>query len=189
MVPRNRPPLALRRVWLALVLGWFVLTAVPHAQLWVEYLRQPPEDIRRTLIAHLDARGVRYAASRYWVAYALTFLTDERIVVKSSDFVRIREYERIVGHTPRRRSGSNAIPAPAARKSCPAYSCAGDRNSRGAGRRAPLPKSRDGREPRTANRRDLRVRAIRPRDTTRASGGSLRAARPAARSRAPVGRG
>ena len=90
------PPLELRRVWLALVLGWFGLTAVPHARLWAEYLRQPPEDIRRTLIAHLDARGVRYGASRYWVAYAITFLTDERIILKSSDFVRIREYERVV---------------------------------------------------------------------------------------------
>ena len=44
----------------------------------------------------LDARGVRYGASRYWVSYAITFLTDERIVLKSSDFVRIRAYERIV---------------------------------------------------------------------------------------------
>ena len=30
------------------------------------------------------------------MSYALTFLTDERIVVKSSDFVRIREYEKVV---------------------------------------------------------------------------------------------
>jgi hypothetical protein len=92
----SRPPIALRRVWFALVLLWFVLAAVPHVQLWAEYLRRPPEDIRRTLIAHLDARGVRYGASRYWVAYAITFLTNERIVLKSNDFVRIREYERIV---------------------------------------------------------------------------------------------
>ena len=48
------------------------------------------------MIAHLDARGVRYAASRYWVSDALTLLTDERIIVKSSDFVRIREYEKVV---------------------------------------------------------------------------------------------
>ena len=90
------PQRPVRRAWLALVFAWFTIVAIPHVQLWNEYLRHPPEDIRRTLIAHLDARGVRYAASRYWVAYALTFLTDERIVVKSSDFVRIREYEKIV---------------------------------------------------------------------------------------------
>ena len=39
---------------------------------------------------------MRYAASRYWVSDALTLLTDERIIVKSSDFVRIREYEKVV---------------------------------------------------------------------------------------------
>ena len=89
-------PRTVKRLWLALALAWFALIAVPHLRLWDEYLRRPPEDIRRTIIAALDARGVRYAASRYWVAYALTFLTDERIVVKSSDFVRIREYETVV---------------------------------------------------------------------------------------------
>ena len=85
-----------RRAWLALIAAWFLAVAIPHLTLWNEYLRHPPEDIRRTIIAELDARHIRYAASRYWVAYALTFLTDERIVVKSSDFVRIREYEKVV---------------------------------------------------------------------------------------------
>jgi hypothetical protein len=85
-----------RATWLVLLVLWLAFTALPHARLWNEYLRHPPEDIRRTLIAHLDARGIRYASSRYWVAYALTFLTDERIVVKSSDFIRIQEYQKIV---------------------------------------------------------------------------------------------
>jgi hypothetical protein len=86
----------LRGTWLALVAGWFIVTAVPHLQLYAEYLRHPPEDVRRTLIAELDKRQVRYAASSYWIAYAITFLTDERIIVKSEDLVRIREYQRIV---------------------------------------------------------------------------------------------
>lgn len=90
----TQAPKNLKRVWLALALLWFALVAIPHVRLWNEYLRQPPEDIRRTLIAHLDARKVRYAESRYWVSYALTFLTDERIIVKSSDFIRVQEYQR-----------------------------------------------------------------------------------------------
>lgn len=89
-------PQPVKRAWLALAIVWFSLVAVPHVQLWNEYLRRAPEDVRRALIAELDARGVRYASSRYWVAYALTFLTDERIIVKSSDFIRIQEYQRIV---------------------------------------------------------------------------------------------
>ncbi len=86
----------LRVGWLGLVAIWFLLTIGPHARLYLEYLRTPPPDVRRTLIEHLDARGARYASAGYWVAYALTFLTDERIIVKSDDFVRIREYQRVV---------------------------------------------------------------------------------------------
>ena len=92
----SQSPKVIRRAWFTLALAWFALVAVPHVKLWNEYLRHPPEDIRRTLIAHLDARQVRYASARYWVSYALTFLADERIIVKSSDFVRIQEYQRVV---------------------------------------------------------------------------------------------
>jgi hypothetical protein len=89
-----------RASWLALAAAWFVYTATPHVQLYAEYLRRPPEDVRRTLIAALDARGIRYASSTYWISYAITFITDERIIMKSEDFVRIREYERIVDSQP-----------------------------------------------------------------------------------------
>lgn len=92
----TEPARTLRAAWLALLVLWLAFTGLPHMRLWNEYLRHPPEDIRRTLIAHLDARGVRYATSRYWVSYALTFLTGERIIVKSSDFIRIQKYQRVV---------------------------------------------------------------------------------------------
>jgi hypothetical protein len=86
----------LRRMWLTLAVAWFAFTAIPHVRLWHEYIVNPPADVRRELIAHLDSRGIRYAASTYWISYAITFLTDERIIMKSEDFVRIREYERLV---------------------------------------------------------------------------------------------
>ena len=41
-------------------------------------------------------RGVRFATSDYWLAYSLTFLTHERVIVASEDFVRIEEYQRMV---------------------------------------------------------------------------------------------
>ena len=82
--------------WLSLAIVWFMFTAIPHARLWHEYLTGPPADVRREVIAKLDARGIRYASSTYWISYAITFLTNERIIMKSDDFVRIREYERIV---------------------------------------------------------------------------------------------
>ena len=84
---------------------WFVLMAVPHVQIWTEYLRRPPLDVRRLIIAHLDARGITRAASDYWMAYPTTFLSRERIIVRSEDFVRVQEYERLIdaqgGRVPR----------------------------------------------------------------------------------------
>jgi len=44
----------------------------------------------------LEARGVRYATSDYWIAYAVTFLTNEETKIASTDLVRIREYNRLV---------------------------------------------------------------------------------------------
>ena len=40
------------------------------------------------------AAGIRYATSDYWLAYAITFLTNERVMVASDDLVRIQEYQR-----------------------------------------------------------------------------------------------
>jgi hypothetical protein len=84
---------------------WFLLVAVPHVQVWTEYIRRPPLDIRRLIVSHLDARSITRAASDYWIAYPTTFLTDERIIVRSEDFVRIQEYERLIdeqgGRVPR----------------------------------------------------------------------------------------
>src|SRR5215203_451162 len=97
---RVQPAGVIRAAWLTLAAAWFLFTALPHVQLYAEYLRHPPGDVRRTLIAELDRRGIRYASSTYWISYAITFLTDERIIMKSEDFVRIREYERLVDSQP-----------------------------------------------------------------------------------------
>ncbi len=59
---RQRPG-AVRTTWLTLATAWFVFTATPHVQLYAEYRRRPPDDVRRTLISELDARGIRYASS------------------------------------------------------------------------------------------------------------------------------
>lgn len=86
----------LTKGWLSLVALWFVLVAVPHARLYAEYVRNPPDDVRRFLIQTLDARQVKYAYAGYWLASTVTFLTNERIIVAADDFVRIRTYNDIV---------------------------------------------------------------------------------------------
>ena len=96
-VTRARWP---RQVWLGLAAAWFAVTAFPHVLMYREYLRHPPEDIRRHIIHALDKRGDRLARADYWVAYPITFLTNERIIVASTDFVRIREYQEIVDERP-----------------------------------------------------------------------------------------
>ncbi|MBA3640580.1 MAG: hypothetical protein H0W53_15175 [Acidobacteria bacterium] len=45
---------------------------------------------------HLEVRGIKYAASDYWLAYPLSFLTNERVIVTSADLVRIATYRTIV---------------------------------------------------------------------------------------------
>ena len=85
-----------RRVGVAIILGWALLSAVPHARIWAEYTTHAPVAAKAMIIRSLDARGIKYATSDYWIAYYITFLTDERIIVTPTAFVRIPEYERVV---------------------------------------------------------------------------------------------
>jgi len=50
----------------------------------------------RLIARHLEARGIRYGTSDYWLAYSLTFLTNERVILASEDLIRIATYQRIV---------------------------------------------------------------------------------------------
>jgi hypothetical protein len=86
----------LRTVWIALVAVWISASVVGHARLWSEYLTNPPIGVKRQIIGELQARGVRYASSDYWIAYYVSFLTKEQIIVMSNDFHRILEYERVI---------------------------------------------------------------------------------------------
>jgi hypothetical protein len=86
----------LRRIWIGLVAAWALVGAVGHARLWFEYLRNPPYGYKRLLIRELEDRGVRYGSTDYWNAYYISFLTDERIIMRSTGFDRIREYDRLV---------------------------------------------------------------------------------------------
>ena len=86
----------LRRVCVGLVCAWAIVTGVAHARLAAEYIRRPPDGAKQLILRHLEARGVRYATSDYWLAYALTFLANERIIVASDDFLRIPAYRTLV---------------------------------------------------------------------------------------------
>ncbi len=87
---------ALLIAWLVLVAGWTAVSAVPHGRLLAEYLRHPPVGAKRLIIRSLEAQGIRYASADYWKAYYISFLTNERIIVDSTDFNRIVLYHRLL---------------------------------------------------------------------------------------------
>jgi hypothetical protein len=87
-----------RRAAFGVVVAWAVMSAGAHAQLWGEYVfsSHPPVAAKSLIIRHLEARGVKYAWADYWIAYYVSFRTNERIVVASDTFVRINEYGKLV---------------------------------------------------------------------------------------------
>jgi hypothetical protein len=90
---RSRAPVVL---WLVLIGIWTLVAAVPHGRLLAEYLRHPPAGNKVLIAGELEARGIRYGTADYWNAYYITFLTRERIILASYDFVRIPSYMQIV---------------------------------------------------------------------------------------------
>jgi hypothetical protein len=86
----------LKAAFVVCVAGWALAAAIGHARLWNEYLRNPPVGQKLMLVKHLQERGVRYGSTDYWNAYYISFLTDEQIIMQSTGFDRIREYDRIV---------------------------------------------------------------------------------------------
>jgi hypothetical protein len=93
---RGETSARLRTIWVTALIGWTAIHVVAHARLWTEYATHAPVGGKRELIAALDARGVRYGIADYALSYPITFLTNERIIVASSNRVRVRQYQDIV---------------------------------------------------------------------------------------------
>ena len=89
-------PAGLRRIWIVLVCSTCVVAGAASMQLLGDYLTHRHVGAKRLIARGLEARGVRYASSDYWLAYSLTFFTNERVIVASEDFVRIELYQREV---------------------------------------------------------------------------------------------
>jgi hypothetical protein len=89
-----------RRSWRSamtvVLLAWAVVSATAHGRLLREYLYQEPANSRRELATYLVTNGIRHARADYWTAYATTFLSGERVVVASTDLVRVEAYQELV---------------------------------------------------------------------------------------------
>ena len=78
------------------LLAWTLVSATEHVRLGREYLFQEPINSRRELATYLVTNGIRYARADYWTAYSTTFLARERVIVASTDLVRIAAYQEQV---------------------------------------------------------------------------------------------
>ncbi len=87
---------AIAVAWTAMLIVWAAGTTSAHVRLWAEYLAHPPVGAKRMVIRQLEARGIRYAYADYWLAYYITFLTNEQIIVHSTDLSRVATYRDIV---------------------------------------------------------------------------------------------
>jgi hypothetical protein len=97
------PRPALRVAIVGLVVMWGVVSAIDHARLILAYRHAGPYELRQ-LVDGLLARDIHVAQAQYWRAYSVTFLSQERVKVASTDVVKIREYQDLA-----RAQGKNLI--------------------------------------------------------------------------------
>jgi hypothetical protein len=84
---------SIRRLEIAALLAWAMLSATAHAKVWAEQIGHRRIPDKELIVRHLTARGIRYAKSDYFIAYYVTFVTNERIIVAADNAVRIDEYQ------------------------------------------------------------------------------------------------
>ena len=87
------PCAILRRAAIVLVVAWAALAVTDDVTVLRAMLRQPPANPIRELADALTARQIPVAIGGYWDAYITTFVAQERVLVASSDFIRIQEYQ------------------------------------------------------------------------------------------------
>ena len=93
---RQETPLPLRAAWIVCCVAVVGLSAVAHIRLLTEYATAPPVPAKRELIRALEARQIRYAYADYWTSYYVTFMTGERIIVASTEVVKVRTHNNEV---------------------------------------------------------------------------------------------
>ncbi len=87
---------AVAALWLVMLGIWTLVAELPHGRLLAEYVRHPPAGTKILIAEELQARGIRYGTADYWMAYYITFVTRERIILAPSEVARISSYGQIV---------------------------------------------------------------------------------------------
>ena len=89
-----------RRVAAALLYVVAGLSVADHLRVIGEYRSAPPANEHRILADDLVAHRVRYGTAMYWDAYITDFLARERVILASTDKVRITAYQEKVQSAP-----------------------------------------------------------------------------------------
>jgi hypothetical protein len=85
----------IRTVVVLAMIGWSGLSAIDNYRQAERYVSGYEPNKIRDLANALEARGLHVARAGYWRAYKLTFLTQERLKIASTDYERIEEYRRL----------------------------------------------------------------------------------------------
>jgi hypothetical protein len=88
----------------ALVCTWAMFNVVDNVRLVRQYIQSPPPHPHRQIADYLVAENIRYARAGYWDAYAITFLSAEKVIVASAEKVRVTAYQTAVAQ-----NSSNAV--------------------------------------------------------------------------------
>jgi hypothetical protein len=75
---------------------WAAANALDNVRLVRASANEAPPNEHRVLADYLISHQIQYARAIYWDAYALDFLSQERVIVASSDIIRIPEYQQRV---------------------------------------------------------------------------------------------
>lgn len=82
-----------RRTVVVLVAAWALAMLADDGRAGREYVVSPPASIHRTLADYLTSHRIKYGWAVYWDAYRVTFLSKERVIVASTETVRIPGYQ------------------------------------------------------------------------------------------------
>ena len=85
---------------MAMLLAAAATALFDHARLAAEYAWRRPPNTARELAETLMDMGTSIGRADYWIAYHVTFLTAERVVLDPTEFSRIAEYRNRVAARP-----------------------------------------------------------------------------------------
>jgi hypothetical protein len=83
-------------IGLAGMFAWASASLWDSGRLIDEYVRREPPNSARQLITYLESQRVQYGRAPYWTAYAVTFLSQERITLASTGKIRVTAYQDAV---------------------------------------------------------------------------------------------